>query len=274
MTGTVFDLKEFSIHDGPGARVTVFLKGCPLRCKWCHNPEGLSRAPQLLWKEKLCRNCGRCQEACDHADCREFGRCIHRCTSGALTVSGTNWEADDLVKKLRGYETMLASMGGGITVSGGEPLFQPDFTLELLRGLEGMHRAIQTSGYAPESTFRSVLQQVEYVMMDVKLADSARHREYTGVDNTGILRNLQILQANGKPHVLRVPLIPGITDLPENLQAIAELAGESAVELLEYNQFAPAKYRMLGKEFPLGEVQQPNPVDPGIFRHGILRRIS
>lgn len=273
MTGTIFDIKEFSIHDGPGPRVTVFLKGCPLRCRWCHNPEGLSREPQLLWKESLCTGCGRCRVPCDHPDCKGLDRCRYQCTNGALTLSGTIWEAETLAKKLRGYETMLTSMGGGITLSGGEPLYQPEFAAELLERLSGMHRAIQTSGYTSEAVFRKVLQHTDFVMMDVKLADPALHKEFTGVDNAPILRNLRILQESGKQHLLRTPLIPGITDTKENLDAIAELAGDSPVELLEYNPFAPAKYAQLRQEYPLGQPGQSNELDLSAFRNVTVSKL-
>ena len=273
MTGIIFDIKEFSIHDGPGPRVTVFLKGCPLRCRWCHNPEGLTREPQLLWKESLCIGCGRCQTACDHPDCEGLDRCRYQCTKGALTLSGTRWEAAELAKKLRGYESILSSMGGGITLSGGEPLYQPEFATELLRSLSGMHRAIQTSGFASETVFRQVLEHTDFVMMDLKLADPEQHKTYTGVDNAPILRNLRILQASGKPHLLRTPLIPGITDTEENLRAIAKLAGTSPVELLEYNPFAEAKYAQTGMEYPLGQPGTPNPVDLSFFQNATISKL-
>lgn len=273
MTGVIFDIKEFSVHDGPGPRVTVFLKGCPLRCRWCHNPEGLSREPQLLWKKNRCTGCGLCRTGCDHPDCKPFDRCWRKCTQGALSVSGTVWEVDALAEKLLRYAPMLRSMEGGITLSGGEPLYQPDFAVELLKRLRGIHRAIETSGFASETYFRQALEELDYVLMDVKLADPAAHRQYTGVDNGPILRNLRILQQSGKPHLLRVPLIPGITDTPENLRAIAAFAGDSPVELLEYNRFAPAKYDLLEQEYPLKDLPAPNPVDLTVFRNATLSRI-
>ncbi len=268
MMGTVFDIKEFSIHDGPGPRVTVFLKGCPLRCRWCHNPEGLSREPQLLWKETVCTGCGRCRVP----DGR-FDRDWRRCTSGALSLSGKEWEAGELVKKLRGYEVMLTSMGGGITLSGGEPLYQPGFALEVLEGLEGIHRAVETSAYASEAVFRAMLERVEYVLMDVKLADPIAHKRFTGVDNGPILRNLKILQESGKSHLLRTPLIPGITDGEDNLRAIARLAGNSPVELLAYNPFASAKYALLERDYPLGEVPPGREPDLGMFQNAVYSRL-
>lgn len=273
MTGTIFDIKEFSVHDGPGPRVTVFFKGCPLRCRWCHNPEGLSREPQLLWKRTLCTGCGACRAPCDHPECQRLGRCYHRCTHGALSLSGRVWALEDLASRLLGYGEMLRSMDGGITLSGGEPLYQWQFAAALLQRLQGVHRAIQTSGYAGEDAFRAVLAETDYVMMDVKLADPARHREYTGVDNAPILRNLRILQESGKPHLLRTPLIPGITDTEENLRAVAALAGDSPVELLEYNRFAPAKYDLLEQDYPLQDLPEPNPVDLSWFQNATLSKL-
>ena len=273
MTGTEFDIKELSVHDGPGPRVTVFLKGCPLRCRWCHNPEGLSGEPQLLWKRTLCSGCGQCRTACGHEDCRPFGRCWRRCAQGALSVSGRLWRAEDLAEHLSGYGPMLRSMGGGVTLSGGEPLYQWEFAAELLGRLKGMHRAVETSGYAEEAAFRAVLAETDYVMMDLKLADPALHRRYTGADNGLILQNLRLLQQSGKPHLLRTPLIPGITDTPENLQEIAKLAGASPVELLEYNAFAPAKYALLEREYPLPELPPPRRPDLSAFQNAVLSRL-
>lgn len=273
MTGTVFDIKEFSVHDGPGSRVTVFLKGCPLRCKWCHNPEGLKREPQLVWKETLCKGCGLCKEPCDHPECRPFGRCMKRCTTGALSAAGRIWEADELVKKLRRYEDMLNAMGGGITLSGGEPMLQADFAIEVLKGIEGVHRAVQTSGYTDGATFRRVIDNLEYVMMDLKIADPAKHKEYTGVDNASIIRNAEILKESGIPHLFRTPLIPGITDTAENLRAIAEIAGDSEVELLEYNAFAPSKYHMVNMEYPLTDLPPKHEPDISAFKHVKISRL-
>jgi pyruvate formate lyase activating enzyme len=273
MTGTVFDIKEFAVHDGPGPRVTVFLKGCPLRCRWCHNPEGLSPEPQLLWKKNLCVGCGRCREPCGHEECRGLGRCWRKCPKGALSLSGRVWEAEALAEKLRRSAPMLSAMGGGVTLSGGEPTMQWRFAAELLDRLAPMHRAVETCGYCSEEAFRAILGRVEYVLMDLKLADPALHQKYTGVDNAPILRNLELLRASGKPFLLRTPLIPGITDTEENLRGIAALAGGDPVELLEYNSFAPAKYAMLGRDYPLPELPAPRTPDLGLFRNVTLSRL-
>lgn len=264
MTGVVFDIKEFTVHDGPGTRVTVFLKGCPLRCRWCHNPEGLSPYPQLMVKESRCIRCGRCRKPCGHRECQPFGRCLHACPQGLVTVSGTQWTSEDLAQRLLRYQGLLPQ--GGITFSGGEPLMQWEFTADVLARTKGLHRALQTSGYGPEEAFRAVLKETDYVLFDLKLADREQHKTDTGVDNGPILRNYEILLASGKPHVVRIPLIPGITDTRENLSALAGIAGGSRVELMRYNPFAGAKYPLVGMKFPLKEAPE-NPVDLTLFQN-------
>ncbi len=253
MEGTIFDIKEFSIHDGPGARITVFLKGCPLRCLWCHNPEGLSVKRQLMHKKNLCTGCGKCMQGCEHEDCKEFGRCIHVCPNGCLSVTGQVVTAEELAEKLKRNADFFAMTGGGITISGGEPLLQSDFVIELTKKLGGIHKALQTSGYAAPDVYRRVVEQFDFIMQDIKLADGELHQKYTGVSNADILQNIAYLKNSGKEFVFRVPLIPGITDTESNLKAIAELAGDSPVELLKYNTLAGAKYEMLGKTYGLAD---------------------
>ena len=148
MTGMIFDIKEFTVHDGPGSRVTIFLKGCPLKCKWCHNPEGLKTKPQLMYKENLCTHCGICRKLCEHVECSPFGRCIHACPNGCLSIAGEEVFADELAERILQHADILEIMGGGVTISGGEPLLQADFVCELAKHLGKTHKAIQTSGYA------------------------------------------------------------------------------------------------------------------------------
>ncbi len=254
--GTVFDIKEFTVHDGPGPRITVFLKGCPLRCRWCHNPEGLLSQPQLMYRKNLCTLCGACQQKCTHPECADFGRCLHVCPNGCLTVSGETVDADTLAQKLLQSAQMLGQMGGGITVSGGEPLLQPDFVCELAQKLGGVHKAIQTSGYAPPEVYKRVVEKFDYVLQDIKLADPLEHRKYTGVTNKRILENIRWLKQCGKPFVFRVPLIPGITNTAENLLAISQITEDFPVELMPYNALAGAKYPMVDMTYQLESVTQ------------------
>lgn len=269
--GYIFDIKEFSVNDGPGVRTTVFLRGCPLRCVWCHNPEGLDAGRGVLVRQKGCLHCGRCRVPCGHPDCRGLSRCLHACPMGLVEEIGKEVEAEALAARLSRDAEFFRTSGGGVTLSGGEPLFQPDFTRELLQAL-GVHKAVETSGFAAPEVFRSVVTLCDFVMMDIKLADPAAHRHYTGADNAPVLRNLRFLQTCGVPYLLRVPLIPGITDTAENLRGISELAGGSPVELLPYNKMAGVKYPWVGKVFT-GEIQgdKTAPVDLSVFQNARIR---
>lgn len=255
MKGIIFDIKEFSIHDGPGARITVFLKGCPLRCRWCHNTEGLSALPQLMIKENLCVHCGRCIQGCNHSECIPFKRCIHACPNGCISVSGKMADAAELAKKINSSAEILSSMGGGVTFSGGEPMMQPEFVCEIAELLPNVHKALQTSGFADFETYTKIVSKMDFVMQDIKLADKDEHIKYTGVSNEKILNNIEWLKKSGRKFVFRVPLIPGITDTKANLSAISEIAEDFPVELLRYNSIAGAKYAMLGMTYPLGELK-------------------
>ena len=249
-TGIIFDIKEFALSDGPGIRTTVFFKGCPLRCAWCHNPEGLSPMPEVYRGTGACLSCGRCQAPCTHDDCRPFGRCLHACPRGLLRVAGQVWEAEALAAHLLRGADLFRTGEGGITLSGGEPLFQAEFARALLSALGDVHKALETSGYATGDTFLSVASQCDLVLFDLKLFDPIAHRRYTGQDNAPILENAARLRASGIPHVFRIPLIPGITDTRENLAALAAVAKDSPVELLSYNALAPAKYPGAGRTYP------------------------
>ncbi len=251
MLGTVFDIKEMAVHDGPGLRTTVFLKGCPLRCIWCHNPEGLITKPQLMYKENRCVHCDLCKKECNHPECKPFGRCLHICPENCLVVSGREVESEDLVKELKASADVLGDSFGGFTFSGGEPFAQSKFLISLLDGLKDYHKCIETSGYVDSEIFKVVIDKLDFVIMDIKIADKDNHIKYTGVDNTVILKNFEILKSSGKPFIIRTPLIPNITDTDENLTKIKEIIGDSTWEKIPFNAMAGAKYKMLGMEYRL-----------------------
>ena len=251
MIGTIFDIKEMAVHDGPGIRTTVFFKGCPLRCLWCHNPEGLSMKPQLMYKEIRCIGCKNCQTECDHPECKPFGQCIHACPENCLEIVGREVSVKDLANELKNSVSILGDAFGGFTFSGGEPLMQAEFLLELCNELKGYNLCIETSGYADSEIFKRVIEKLDFVIMDIKLADTLKHKEYTGVYNEQILANFEILKNSGKPYLIRTPLIPNITDTKENLSAIKEIIGDSNFEEIPYNNLAGAKYKMLGMEYDL-----------------------
>ena len=274
MKGTVFDIKEFALNDGDGIRTTVFMKGCPLRCIWCHNPEGLSPKKQLFVKKKGCLNCGLCKKPCDHEDCKVFGRCLHVCPCNLISVAGVEWESDALAAKLLKQKDVLQALNGGITISGGEPLMQWEFTAEILSALKGqIHTTIETCGFASDEAFKSIISLCDFVYMDLKIFDLELHKKYTGVSNDVILKNAKTLMGSNVPHTFRIPLIPGITDTNENLSAIAEFVGDEKVELLPYNNLAGAKYESIGLQFTDKiELQDKNSTVLEHFKNATVRK--
>ncbi len=245
--GLVFSIEEFSIYDGPGIRTTVFLKGCPLRCSWCHNPEGLSPQREILRTENGCTGCGNCVKFSDESGFSE--QSIIHCPHQLLRYSGTEYTPAALCEKLLKNADMLT----GITFSGGEPLLQADFVCDCLEILAGkLDRAVQTSGFAPEKDFARVLSRADRFLFDIKLVDEAAHRYHTGVSNTVIHKNLEALVNSGKPFVLRLPLIPAVTDTEENISEVIELMTRlhvGYIELLPYNTMAGSKYTLAGRTF-------------------------
>lgn len=251
--GTIFDIKEFAVHDGDGVRTTVFLKGCPLSCVWCHNPEGQSVKPEIMVKSG-CVGCGKCKSGCEHEECSPYGRCLYACPRGLVRLAGERVSSYELAKRLGRDSELYEMSGGGVTLSGGEPLMQHEFCISLLHklGEMGINRAIETCGYAKSEVFAAVINECDLVYCDLKLADSELHRKYTGVPNEQILENIEFLRHSGKKYRIRVPLIPNITDTEENLSRIRELTKDDEVQYLPYNNLAGAKYVQLGREYPLG----------------------
>jgi pyruvate formate lyase activating enzyme len=252
--GLVFDIKQFAVFDGPGIRTTVFMKGCPLRCQWCHNPEGISFRPELMVSRHSCIHCGKCGAVCSHPnECMACGACVDVCPLHLRKIAGVWYTTSELADILLRDKDFLEMSQGGITLSGGEPLAQPDFVYELLGELKGLHTAIETSGCCSREDFRRIISRVDYIMMDIKMVDPELHKKYTGADNKGILENLEYLKSGGKPFVIRIPMIPGVNDTDENLEQTADLLKGAKnlvrVELLPYHKTAGAKYGMLGKSY-------------------------
>ena len=274
MKSTIFDIKEFSVRDGDGIRTTVFFKGCPLRCIWCHNPEGLSPNVELYELRDGCTSCNFCRVPCNHPDCKSFGRCLHICPQNLLRPVGREYSVEELAQKLLAQKSFFDAMGGGITLSGGEPLLQADFCVLLLQELKGkLHTTIETSGYASEKDFMRIISLCDFVIMDLKLIDDAEHKKYTGVSNFQILSNAKRLMESGIPHLFRTPLIPGITDTRENLSHISAFIGEDRIELLPYNELAPAKYAAVHRSYTDQiDVANKNEIDISIFQNAVLKK--
>ena len=275
--GTIFSIEEFSTFDGPGIRATVFLKGCPLRCVWCHNPEGQRFVPEVVRSPNGCLNCGACLAAGKAATGTPTltEESIPVCPRHLVRRCGEELDADALCRRLAKNAALLNAADGGVTFSGGEPLAQPDFLLAALRGLDGVtHRAIQTTGFTAPEVFRQVLEHCDYVLYDLKLMDSAAHRHYTGVPNETILQNFRTLAGSGKPLTVRIPLIPAVNDTAENLTATARFLRENGidkVEMLPYNRMAGGKYAMLGRQYTPGfdESAEPQPHKELFTEYGI-----
>ena len=274
ITGLVFDIEEFAVYDGPGIRCAVFVKGCPLRCMWCHNPEGLSCRPQRVVTHSLCMHCGECRKVCaSPKKCVGCGKCAEVCPKGCIRIAGTKMTAKEVADKIRRQAKILAMNGGGVTFSGGEVLMQSEFVTAVRKLVPDVHALVETSGFAKEAVFRSVAEAMDMVIMDIKIVDPALHKKYTGVDNAVILRNLEVLKGMHKPFRIRVPLIPTVNDTYENMEATAKLLEDAEmlekVELMRYNKAAGAKYSGVGMEY---KVDFPENQDPVIFREPFERR--
>ncbi len=272
VTGRVFDIQRFSLHDGPGIRTTVFLKGCPLRCAWCHNPEGIDPGLALAFQPERCIGCGYCFRVCpegahrmedgvhvlDRERCVLCGECVKECYSGALELVGKEVTAAEVMEEVLRDMPFYETSGGGMTLSGGEPLQQIDFTAGLLTRAkrEGLHCCVDTCGFVPYERLERVLPQVDLFLFDWKESDPARHEELTGVRNEKIRQNLRRLHDDGALIRLRCPIIPGVNDREEHFAGIAELAHSlpelECVELLPYHPLGEGKMDRFGLEQPAG----------------------
>ncbi len=259
MQGRIFSIEEFATFDGPGIRMTVFLKGCPLRCSWCHNPESQRREVEYARSPNGCLGCGKCLEhaARDKAgDLHLTAQSAEVCPRGLVRRCGEDYEVESLYERIMANAAILRATGGGVTFSGGEPFLQSEFLLACLSALKGqVHTAIQTCGYTDAATFRQGLDLCDYVLYDLKLMDATAHLRFCGAENGRILENYRTLATSGVPFVTRIPLIPGVTDTAENLTAIAAFVraqGVDYVELLPYNRMAGSKYTGLLRPFEPG----------------------
>lgn len=279
-TGVIFDVKKFSIHDGPGIRTTIFLKGCPLDCAWCHNPEGISTAREVIYWEARCTRCGTCQELCaqhailpapdgsfltDRERCVLCGECVQACPYEAREITGREVTVSDVLADIEKDVVFYDESGGGVTFSGGEPLLQSEFLRALLEvcSQREIHAAVDTTGFAMPAVLDRVRDHVNLFLYDLKLMDDEKHQRFTGVPNALILSNLRRLSAEGHAIVIRVPIIPGINDDEENIvqtgEFVSSLANPHQVDILPYHNTAQDKYRRLDKAYRLPGLNSPPP---------------
>ncbi len=271
MKGIVFNIQKFSVNDGPGIRTTVFMKGCPLSCIWCHNPESKKLNAELMYSEDKCVMCRKCAHVCPkdvhvfangkhilaRENCIGCGKCEEECLYEAIEIAGKEKSVDEVIDEVLKDKIFYETSNGGITLSGGEPLLQYDFSLELLKRAktEGIHTAIETCGYASEEKLIEIASFVDLFLFDYKITDAQQHKKYTGVSNEKIISNLKLLNSLGKQIILRCPIIPGINDTDEHFSAIANLANELnsvlEVNIEPYHPLGKSKAEKLGKEYEL-----------------------
>ncbi len=277
MTGTLFNIQKFSIHDGPGIRTTVFFKGCPLRCLWCHNPESQNPAPEMLIDESRCTRCGACGAVCPSKEACVFcGSCVVACPRGAREIAGRAYTVDEVVRIVLQDEVFYRQSGGGATLSGGEPLLQIDFAEALLSRLktEKVHTAVDTCGAVPFSSLARAAKYADLFLYDIKLMDDERHRLHTGVSNRGILENLRKLAAIHRGIHIRMPIIEGVNADMEHIEGtIAFLSGLGIeeVSLLPYHDFAANKYAKLHRIYEGEKMSAPSSEKMEEFRLAFAR---
>ncbi len=278
-TGTIFDIQRFAVHDGPGIRTLVFLKGCPLRCLWCANPESVNPQPELGFIKANCDGCGKCLAACPQQAislddesrpaiarerCNNCGQCSMDCSPHALIVYGREQSAEEVFNEVKRDNVFYRSSGGGVTVSGGEPLQQASFVKSLFSICReaGIPTALETCGFAPASILKEVLKLTDYVLFDLKCMDAEAHARLTGRSNAMILENARVVAGSGVAFRFRMPFVPGLNDNPENLGQIGLLikdldTDKPEIELMPYHRMGLTKYDALGKDYGLRHIAAP-----------------
>ena len=290
--GVIYNIQRTSTEDGPGVRTTVFLKGCPLRCQWCSNPESQSFQPQLLMFSDSCSACGKCLKACPHgavilqkdgrsatdrSRCRDCGKCAEVCPSGARVMSGKIMTVEEVMAVARADSLFYENSGGGVTFGGGEPISAGDFLIALLEACrdEGFHTCVDTCGHCSPAQFKKVMALTELFLFDCKHMNPAQHKRLTGLDNKRILANLRALLESGIPTQIRIPLMPDLNDSEDNIAALAALLRQynrSDVDVLPCHAFGRSKYAALGWETPSMEAYKPAKLQEALerfTRHGL-----
>ncbi len=282
MLPLIFDIRRYSINDGPGIRITIFIKGCPLKCAWCHNPESQSPEVQKFYTASKCIGAQDCIEACpndalsltpdgiitDYNACKLCGKCAEACPTKAIEMSGKLYNTEELLSIIERERIHIDQSGGGVTFSGGEPLMHSEFLIEMLDdcGKKGLHRAVDTCGFVATETLLEVAKRTDLFLYDLKLMDPIQHKKWTGVDNRIILKNLKILAETGAKINIRIPLIKNVNanmdELTEMARFIGNLPGEkSFVNLLPYHNIASGKYKKLEMEYLDQEMEEPSEAD-------------
>ena len=275
--GTILSIQRFCTDDGPGIRSTVFMKGCPLRCLWCHNPESQKEAPEVFCDTAKCIVCGGCKDVCKNGchtvdarhyfsfeNCSTCGKCIDSCTSGAIGIYGKKISADEVFAEILRDKIFYDTSCGGVTLSGGEPLFQPDFSADILRLCRdvGIHTAIETCGFSDERSLISVVNLCDTVLFDIKETDEERHKHYTGSSFKTIFKNLSIINDLGIPFIIRAPIIPTVNDRASHFEKLKHISKQmkfcGGVQIMPYHNIGTHKYESLGRKYECESINVPS----------------
>ena len=274
--GTILNIQRFCTDDGPGIRTTVFLKGCPLHCIWCHNPESQAKRHEIMYNSKKCVACGRCAVVC-HKNCHSLeamhkferemcigcGACAEVCPTGALELYGKSITVDEVYSEVARDKVFYETSGGGVTISGGDPLFQPYFTAELLKMCKenGIHTTIETSGFADERVLLTVLKYCDLVLFDIKETDEERHKQYTGVCLTPILENLRLVNEKKIPFIIRAPIIPTLNDREAHFKSLKTIRESmefcQGIQIMPYHKTGSYKYELLNRSYVCSDISEP-----------------